>query len=64
MSKRFSLDSSDPHPYRISPDQKQNREKLLRLESCYGLGIHIVKVFLTLVFYRREIVQYANRGVG
>ena len=42
----------------------QKQRKQLLLKSRYGLGIHIVIVFLALVFYGCEIIQYTNRCVG
>lgn len=40
------------------------RKTPLTLKNRNGLGLRIIIIFLTLIFNRCEIIQYANRGVG
>ena len=48
----------------FQPEQKKNQENHFSSKGHDGLSIHIVLVFLTLVFHRSGIIHYIYMGIS
>ena len=64
QAPRQKATSTPSIPTGFQPEQKKNQENHFSSKGNDGLSIHIVLVFLTLVFHRSEIIQYTYSSIS
>ena len=64
QAPRQKATSTPSIPMGFQPEQKKNQENHFSSKGHDGLSIHIVLVFLTLVFHRSGIIHYIYMGIS